>query len=439
MMRSLTTPTRRFGNCLSGISIRSSMFAAGILFIFSIVAGCAEQELPQNEWPAFHGPDRTNKSPETGLLKEWPQEGPELLFTISGLGEGYSSVSIADGMIFTAGNLNNQAYVFAFDLTGKQVWKTPAGGAWSTTASYASSYTGSRGTPTYDDGVVYYLGEMGRLSAMEAATGKELWVRELPEEYEAPATEYGYSESVYIDGDRLYARPAGKKGYKVCLNKKDGTLVWANTEIPGVEGYSSPVVHDFAGYRQVIGASSVGYYSVDAVTGKLLWMVDFINQHACNITDAVVSNENVFITSGYGKGSMMFRLNVSDTGFVPEKVWEFVPFDNHHGGVILHDGYLYGSGSQSKGWFCVDFLSGEQKWRATGEEASITYADGMLYMLSQRGTMTLIKAAPEKYETGGSFKVPEGGKGMAWAHPVVCGGRLYIRHGDRLFVYDVKA
>ena len=430
--RSLTSFLRRAG-------ARSSVLAAGILFAVSLISGCAEQELPQNEWPSFHGPDRTNKSTETGLLKEWPQEGPELLFTVSGLGEGYSSVSIADGMIFTAGTVNNQSYVFAFDLTGKQVWRTPAGGAWSTTASYASSYTGARGTPTYDDGVVYYLGEMGRLSAMEAATGKELWVRELPEEYEAPATEYGYSESVYIDGDRLYVRPAGKKGYKVCLNKSDGSLVWANTEIPGVEGYSSPVVHDLAGYRQVIGASSVGYYGVDAATGRLLWMVDFINQHACNITDAVVSNENVFITSGYGKGSMMFRLNVSDTGFVPEKVWEFVPFDNHHGGVILHEGYLYGSGSQSKGWFCVDFLTGEQKWKATGEEASITYADGMLYMLSQRGTMTLIKAIPEKYETGGSFKVPEGGKGMAWAHPVVCGGRLYIRHGDRLFVYDVKA
>lgn len=435
----MTNKFKSFTCFIRRAEARSSALAAGILFAVSLIGGCAEQELPQSEWPSFHGVDRTNKSPETGLLKEWPQEGPELLFTISGLGEGYSSVSIAGGMIFTAGTVNNQSCVFAFDLTGKQVWKTPAGGAWSTTASYASSYTGARGTPTYNDGVVYYLGEMGRLSAMEAATGRELWVKELPKEFDATATEYGYSESVFIDGDRLYVRPAGKKGYKVCLNKKDGSLVWANTEIPGVEGYSSPVVHDFGGYRQVIGASSVGYYGVDAASGKLLWMVDFINQHACNITDAVVSNENVFIASGYGKGSMMFRLNVSDTGLVTEKVWEFVPFDNHHGGVILHEGYLYGSGSQSKGWFCVDFLTGEQKWRATGEEAAITYADGMLYMLGQRGTMTLFRATPEKFEVAGSFRVPEGGKGMCWAHPVVCGGRLYIRHDDRLFVYGVKA
>lgn len=430
---------RSLTNVIGRAGARSSVIAVGILFAVSIISGCAEQELPQDEWPSFHGSDRTNKSTETGLLREWPAEGPELLFTVSGLGEGFSSVSIADGLIFTAGTVSNQPYVFAFDLTGKQVWLTPAGDAWSTTASYASSYTGARGTPTYDDGVVYYLGEMGRLSAMEAATGKELWVRELPEEYDAPATEYGYSESVYIDGDRLYVRPAGKKGYKVCLSKSDGSLIWTNTDIPGVEGYSSPVVHDFGGFRQVIGASSVGYYGVDAATGKLLWTMDFINQHACNITDAVVSNEYVFITSGYGRGSMMFRLNVSDGQFIPEKVWEFVPLDNHHGGVILHEGYLYGSGSQSKGWFCVDFLTGEQKWRATGEEAAITYADGMIFMLSQRGTMTLIRATPEKYETGGSFKVPEGGKGMCWAHPVVCGGRLYIRHDDRLFVYDVKA
>lgn len=430
---------RRSEAGLSGISVRSSIFTAGILFIFSVIAGCAEQELPQNEWPSFHGHDRTNKSPETGLLKEWPQGGPELLFTVNGLGEGFSSVSIAGGLIFTAGTVSNQPYVFAFDLTGKQVWKTAAGGAWSTTASYASSYTGARGTPTYDDGVVYYLGEMGRLSAMEAATGKELWIKELAQEYDAPATEYGYSESVFIDGDRLYVRPAGKKGYKVCLNKLDGSLFWANKDIPGVEGYSSPVVHDFGGYRQVIGASSVGYYGVDAATGKLLWNVDFINQHACNITDAVVDGGYVFVTGGYGRGSMMFSLSVTDDSIVPGKVWEFEPFDNHHGGVILHEGNLYGSGSQSKGWFCVDFLTGEQKWRSTGEEAAITYADGMLYFLGQRGTMTLVRATPDKYKVTGSFRIPEGGKGMCWAHPVVCGGRLYIRHDDRLFVYNVKA
>jgi outer membrane protein assembly factor BamB len=418
--------------------ISSTFFAAGMLFIVSVIAGCARQDLPQNEWPCFHGPDRGNKSPETGLLREWPEEGPELLFTVNGLGEGFSSVSIADGMIFTAGSVDSQPWVFAFDLTGKLLWKAAAGEAWSTTARHASSYTGARGTPTYDDGVVYYLGEMGRLSAMEAATGKELWVKDLSVEYEAPGTEYGYSESVYIDGDNLYVRPAGKKGYKVCLNKHDGSLVWANTEIPGVEGYSSPVVHEFGGYRQVIGASSIGYYSVDAATGKLLWKVDFINRHDCNITDAVVSGEHVFVTSGYGRGSMMFRINVSDTGMVPEEVWEFIPFDNHHGGVILHEGYLYGSGSQSKGWFCVDFLTGEQMWKVTGDEAAITYADGMIYMLDQRGTMTLFKATPEKYEIAGSFRIPEGGKGMHWAHPVVCGGRLYIRHDDRLFVYGIK-
>lgn len=437
--RSLTIVISRTG---AGSLVRSShlsILALGVLLIVSLISSCAEKDLPGNEWPSFHGPDRSNKSPETGLLSEWPQKGPELLFTVSGLGEGYSSVSIAGGMIFTAGNVDKQPWVKAFDLNGNQLWKTPAGRSWSTTASYASSYTGARGTPTYNDGVVYYLGEMGRLSAMEAATGNELWVKELSEEFDAPDTEYGYSESVYIDGDRLYVRPAGKKGYKVCLDKNDGSLIWANTEIPGVEGYSSPVVHDFGGYRQIVGASSAGYYGVDAATGKLLWLVDFINQHACNITDAVVSDEHVFVTSGYGRGSMMFRLNVSGDSIVPQKVWEFEPFDNHHGGVILHEGYLYGSGSQSKGWFCVDFLTGEQKWRATGEEAAITFADGMLYILGQRGTMTLVRATPDKYEVAGSFRVPEGGKGMCWAHPVVCGGRLYIRHDDRLFVYDVKA
>ncbi len=408
------------------------------LILYTAVSGYRTKAQTANEWPAFHGNNRTNKSAETGLIKRWPAGGPELLWTISGLGEGYSSVIVGGGFIYTAGKTDNQTMVFCFDLNGKLVWKKPNGKAWSTTLSWATTYTGSRSTPTYDKGVIYHLGEAGRLTAYDSKTGKEIWNRDLEKDFDAPAPDYGYAESVLVDGDYLYVRPAGKKGYLVCLNKSKGELIWANTDIPGTEGYTSQVLDEFGGYRQVIGSSSNCYYGVDSKTGKLLWKTDFENPRGLNITDAIVDKEYVFFSTGYGKGSKLVRLKSAGKEIVPEKVWESKLMDNHHGGVILDNDYLYGAGSESKGWFCLNFLTGKQQWNAPGK-GSVTFADGMLYLLDERGTMKLVRAVPDKFELLGEFKVPQGGDGMYWAHPVVCGGRLYIRHADKIFVYDIKA
>jgi len=410
-----------------------------ILWLLVSMSGCTAGEQNTCQWPCFHGIDRTNKSAETGLMKEWPKDGPELIWTASGLGEGYSSVSIGEGLIYTSGMDDNQTYVFVFDLNGKLVWKKPNGETWSTTMSHATTYTGARCTPTYDNGILYHLGERGRLASFDAKTGKELWHKELQQEFDAEMPEYGYSESVLIDGNHLYIRPAGKKGFQVCLDKQNGELIWANNDIPGSEGYSSVVIMEFGGYRQILGSSSNCYYGVDTRTGKLLWTVEFENQRGLNITDPVVFNEYVFISSGYGKGSMLFKLNVSDKEIIPEKVWQSDIMDNHHGGVILHNGYLFGAGSNSRGWFCLEFLTGKQVWNNPNGKGSLTYADGMLYTLDERaGTMKLVKAIPDQYELKGEFNVPKGGDGMYWAHPVICGGRLYVRHADKIYVYNIE-
>jgi outer membrane protein assembly factor BamB len=407
-----------------------------LLFVLGL-SGCRVSAQKEYSWPCFHGSDRTNKSSETGLLKEWPGEGPRLKWIATGLGEGYSTVSVADGFIYVAGMHNGQTEVYCLDLEGDPVWIKPNGKAWSTMAPHARSYTGARSTPTWDEGVVYHVGETGRLAAFEAKTGEERWFRELKEDFETPDTEYGYSESVLIEGDKLYVRPAGPKGYQVCLNKHNGELIWANTEIPGVEGYSSPVMMECCGYQQLINASSDCYYGVCRETGELLWKVDYRNRQGLNITDAVVFNDYVFISSGYGKGSMLINLQASGEEVIPQTVWHTEQMDNHHGGVILHDGYLYGSGSNAKYWFCLDFRSGEPVWQTRGK-GSITYADGMLYLLDERGSLKLAEAAPGEVKITGEIQVPEGGPGMFWAHPVVCNGTLYIRHANTLYAYDIK-
>jgi outer membrane protein assembly factor BamB len=405
---------------------------------FILFLGCSSNAQKAGEWHSFHGFDRTNKSAETGLLKTWPENGPTLKWTASGLGEGYSSVSIAEGNIYSSGTKSGETFVYCFDLEGKLVWEKPNGKPWSTQMSHARAYTGARSTPTYDNGIIYHLGETGRLAAFNAKTGKELWFSDLIERFNVSELEYGYSESVMIDGDYLYVRPAGKTGFQVCLNKNNGELVWANNEIPGVEGYSSPVLMEFGGYSQLINASSDGYYGVDTQTGKLLWYVNWKNRNGLNIPDVIVHDNYVFISSGYGMGSMLVKLTLAGEEIIPEKVWQTELMDNHHGGIILHNGYLYGSGSNARGWFCLDFMTGEQIWKAEGHgKGSVTFAEEMLYTLDERGIMKLVHATPGSHTTAGEFQVPEGGKGMYWAHPVVCGKTLYVRHADKLFAYSI--
>lgn len=434
--RMLHTQFKSSSKAITGI--RRSHSYVGILFglIVSLFWGTAAAQ-ENGDWPCFHGKSRNSKSAETGFLKKWPETGPELLWTVTGLGEGYSSVSIARGYVFTAGKINKQTYVFAFDLNGKEIWRMPNGNSWETQMSWAKEFPGPRSTPAYDDGFVYHFGETGRLAAFDYRIGKEVWYVNLKENFEAEIPGFGYSESVLVDGDRLYCNPVGKKGFMVCLNKKDGKLIWTNREISGAARYSSPILGEFGGYRQIINMSSTCVYGVDTKTGKLLWNVEFKNRESVNCTDPIFNNGYVIVSSGYGKGSGLIKLSTSGEKIIPAIVWQTALMDNHHGGIILHEGYVYGSGMDSRGWFCLDVMTGKQMWKARGK-GSLVFADNMLYCLEEQGTMRLVKATPEKYEEVSSFEVPKGGKGMHWAHPVVCGGRLYLRHKDNLFVYDIK-
>ena len=408
-----------------------------IIILYAFVSGITIVNGQGNTgWPGFHGSDRLNKSKETGLLKAWPENGPSLEWTASGIGEGFSSVAIADGLIFTSGKSEGQTFVFAFNMDGKLVWKKANGGARDVEVAWASSYNGPRSTPTYDNGIVYHLGEAGRLSAFKSKTGELVWARELTRDFQAEIPVYGFSESVLVDGNNLYVRPGGKTGFQVCLDKKTGKTIWMNNEIPGTNGYNSMVISDFGGVHQLIGASSICFYSVDTKTGKLIWKFDFENQHGLNCTDAIVFNEYVFITTEI-KGSALLKMESSGNKISIKEVWQNNQLmDNEHGGLLLHDGYVYGCGSASRSWFCVEFLTGKVMWKTQGT-GSLTFADGMLYLYNERGTVSLVKASEAGFEKTGEFKAPSTGRGPYWAHPVVFGGKLYIRYNDGIYRYDI--
>jgi outer membrane protein assembly factor BamB len=416
-------------------NIMSNLLIIAIM-VFNLSIG--EMKGQAYEWPCFHGADRSNRSNETGLLKSWPEGGPSLLFTISGLGEGFNSTSIGGGLIYTAGKTGDQSWIFAFDMNGKLVWKKRSGEPWKVTVSWASSYNGPRSTPTYDNGVVYHLSETGKLSAYKSKDGSVIWTRDLPKDFSAEIPMYGYAESVRVEGDNLYVRPGGQKGYQACLDKKTGKTIWATTGISGDYGYSSTIISDFGGFHQILGSSNTCYYSMDAKTGKILWIADFRNKYEINCTDPIVYNDYVFMTSGEGKGCMLIKQKKTANGITTEKVWETQLMDNYFGGVLLYNGYLFGCGSDARGWYCIDFMTGKQMWKTNGE-GSLTFADGMLYLYDVKGIMKLVKASPEKFDKTGEFKVPKGGEGPYWAHPVVCGGRLYLRQADKIFVYNIAS
>lgn len=388
------------------------------------------------EWPAFHGFDRQNLSQETGLLKSWPANGPQLAMTISGLGDGYSSVAIADGLIYTSGVADNQTFVFCFDMNGKQVWKKANGPAWTVQVSWASAYNGPRSTPTVDDGIVYHLSEASNLSAYNAKTGNIIWSRLLTRDFDATIPDYGYTESILVDGDRLYAMAAGKKGFAVCLNKKTGAIIWTNTEVKGTHGYGSFVIKETGNYKQLIGTASNCYYGIDTKTGKLLWSIPCINRYNVICTDAVVFDDYV-IMSAEEQGTLAYKFKPTASGISVEKAWTTELMDNYHGGILFHDGYLYGSGETNRGWYCLDAHTGKQMWKVQGK-GSLTYADGMLYLLEENGTLKLVKASPGNYEEVSELKIPKGGTGAFWAHPVICNGKLFIRHADKIFAYNIK-
>lgn len=383
-------------------------------------------------WPRFLGPRGDNISSDTGLLKEWPKSGPPLLWTAKGLGEGYSSVTLANGRIFTAGNRDDQTVVTALNMDGKILWQTPNGPAWT------GSYPGTRGTPTIDGDRVYHESPLGQVACLQAATGSVYWTRNILQDFEAENLQWALAESVLVDGDRVICCPGGKAASVAALDKHTGKTVWITPSTGDLAGYATPILAQWQGLRMVLTMNQRALIGVSADTGELLFRHPHQTAYDVNATAPIFHEGQVFITSGYRSGSEMLRLVVSGGKVSVEPVWTSKDLDNHHGGVVLYQGYLYGSSYQGR-WVCLEWATGKRMYAARGVgKGSLTVADGMLYTLSESRDMGLVPAVPTEHQVASRFKVPSGGSGPSWAYPVVCGGRLYVRHADCLYAYAVR-
>ena len=397
------------------------------------------------EWTMFHGPDGKNQSAETGLLTSWSDEGPKLLWKAENIGDGYSgwsTVTIQDGRLFTSGNKDKRSTVYCFDLAGKPLWDYDNGPAWT------GSYVGTRSTPTVDGEFVYDFSPHGELVCLKVVDGKPVWNRNILTDFEGENIIWGLAESIRIDGDRLYCAPGGKKASFVALNKRTGDIIWTTPSLGEKTSYGCPIIFEHGGLRMIATTYSKGMFGVNAENGELLFQFRHAHSNDINCTRPIFHDGHLFLTNDIfeqdgrgGQGAILLKLTVTEGKVSLEEVWRNRNFDNLLDSVILLDGFLYGSSSEYRGglFMCVDWKTGEAKYeagRALGK-GSLTWAEGLIYFLNEKGVVLLLRPNPEKYEVISQFELPEGGEGTTWAHPVVCGKRLYIRHGTFLYCYDI--
>jgi outer membrane protein assembly factor BamB len=416
-----------------------------------ILAGAVFAADAAPSWPTFRGLHRTAVAPDTGLLQEWPEGGPKLLWEAPGVGRGYSSLAIVDGKIFTLGDGSSLAedmdeYLHCYSAEdGKPIWKTKTGAAW--TSGRSPSWKGSRSTPTVDGPRVYVLTPHGDLVCCDVATGAEKWRKNLQKDFDGKKGDsWGYGESVTIDGDKLVCTPGNEKNTMVALNKENGELIWSCSQMGnGGAGHASIVMSEIGGTRVYVQTTATGVIGVRATDGKLLWNYD-IRRTTAVIPTPIVRGDLVFFTAGYGTGGALLKQVPAENNEVKvEEVWPMTNrVANKHGGMVLVGDYVYGDSEDSGNPFCADLMTGAQKWKKRGSgrgSAAIAAADGCLYLHFADGTMVLAKATPEDYTEVGKFKVPHSGEGdhPSWSHPVIFNGKMFVKEFDHILCYDVTA
>lgn len=402
--------------------------------------------VPAADWYQWRGPNRDGIAEETGLLSTWPEGGPSLVWRVSGLGRGMSSVSIASGRIYSMGKKGGQTHLVCRSVTdGAEIWSTPIGDG-----------SDPNCTPTVDpdSGLVFGLTHAGDLMCAEAETGREVWKKNFPGDFGGSMMSgWGYSESPLVDGDRLICTPGSDKAIIASLDKRTGRTIWATSSAQqqigqagkNGAGYSSIVIGNGAGTRQYVQLIGRGVVGVAADDGRPLWSYNRVANGTANVPTPIISGDYVFCTSGYGDGgSALLQLRKSRGRIVANEVWykESKDLQNHHGGVILvGENLFFGHGHNNGFPVCVNLRSGRSLWEKTrgpgSGSAAVVCADGHLYFRYEDGTMALIEANPAAYYLKGTFKIASN-NGKSWPHPVIQDGRLYLRDQDELLCYDIR-
>lgn len=410
------------------------------LFVSCVFAG---------DWPQWQGPDRSAISKERGLLKEWPKDGPPLAWKTTGLGGGDSAPSIAVGRIFGLSNRGEDEVLWALsEKDGKEVWVSRLGPAFEQ-KGWPQGKEGPGCTPTVDGERLYVEGLAGDVSCLQLKDGKVLWQRSLQKDFGGELPTWSFRESPLVDGDKLICTPGGEDATLAALDKLTGKTLW-KSQVPGSPkaSYASVIAIDFEGQRQYLQLTQKALVGVAAADGKFLWRYDrAANSHGINCSTPIYQDGKVFAASAYGAGGALVKLSKDDNGGIKaEEVYFCRKMQNHHGGMVIFDGYLYGAngGNEGGALVCLEFKTGNVQWDERDDaehrapKGSLAMADGRLYYRTEKGTVLLIEPNPKEYVERGRFDQPDRTKLPAWSHPVIANGKLYVRDQNLLLCYDVK-
>ena len=388
-----------------------------------------------SDWPQWQGPDRTRMSKETGLLKEWPTGGPRVIWTANNLGTGYGSMAVAGDRVFVQGARGRDSVVIALNRAdGREVWAKPIGPI--DTRMRTPQGAGPRGTPTVDGDRLYVLTENGDLACLKT-DGSPVWQLNILKEFGGSQLPWMISESPLVDGPHVVVSPGGRGAGMVKLDKMTGKTVWTSKELSDTAGYSSITVADVQGVRTYMTFTARAGVGVRASDGKLMFSYPKAANNVANIATPVYLNNKVFFSSAYGAGGGLLALSAKDGEVAATEVYHTPNMRNHHGGMVVVDGHLYGFSDLIL--TCLEFATGNVVWRDRSVgKGSVTYADGHLYIQGEDNMVGLAEATPSGYREKGRFGIPEKAQ-KSWAHPVVSDGRLYVRNQDTLLVYDIKA
>ncbi len=414
------------------MSKRTRIYAAAALTLIT----CSSALLFAEDWPQWRGRDRSNRSPETGLLKAWSNDGPRRLWLYEQAGLGYSGPAVAEGLLLLLGTRGDQEVLIAVDAeTGTEQWTVAIGeileNRWG---------DGPRGTPTIDGRRAYALSGRGNLVCVDLDQQRIVWQATM-QQYGGRQPNWGYCESVLVDGNAVICTPGGDQGAILALNKETGEPLWQSKEFTDEAHYASLIIAEINGRRQYIQLTAEHLVGIAAESGELLWSTDFPGRTA-TIPTPVARDNYVFATAGYGAGCKLVRI---EPDFQVTVVYENKNMKNHHGGVVLVGDHIYGY-SDNIGWICLDFATGEIVWKERDalDKGALTYADGMLYCLGEgEGQVVLIEASPAGWKPAGRFQLnpqstQRSPQGRIWTHPVIANGKLYLRDQEFLYCYDIQ-
>ena len=402
--------------------------------IFIIVCLCSQTfSQTVSQW---RGPDRDGKYPDTGLLKQWPEKGPQLLWSTETLGAGFAAPVVTSDKLFVNGVVNGESHLFAFDLKGKLLWKSPNGKEF-TGEGYSANFPGARPSPTVVNNLVYTSSGLGRIACFEASTGKEKWVVDMVKDLKGYLNEFGYAESFVTDEKLLYCFPGGVVNNIAALDRLTGKTAWTSKALGDTTHFCSPILINLPSRKIYVSVSRHWIFAVDCKNGDLIWKYPVAFKYDgdhCN--SPVYEAPYIYWVSGNENGNGAVKLELAADGKSVKEIWSNPQVRNSFGGFVVVDDKLIVT-TENKNLNVLEPAKGTVADKIKAPYGGLIFADNKFIVYGNNGDVSLFNSQKGILVPGGSFKIDKGSK-EHFAHPVLANGVLYIRHGGALMAYKVN-